>query len=477
LSTTTLIAELCGAVSVGLVFRRVTIRSLPDNVLLEIFDFYLNFTRNVWDWETLVHVCRRWRYIVFGSPIRLDLRLSCTEGTPVRKLLDVWPEFPLALQLHLQSKFDNSEDRFDNLVAALEHCARIRQIGITNPADCLWKTLVTAMEEPLPALRSLFFNPPYEEFLLPDTFLNGFAPCLQDLTLCSISFPSLPRFLSSTSDLTFLDLSNIPNSGYIPPETMARCLSALPKLKSLCIHFRSPTPQPKRRNRPVPPLTRFLLPALTKLEFTGVSEYLEVLAAPMDAPLLDDFEIHFFHQLVFDIPQIIRFFGDLKSFRSSSLDLEFNPFGASILFSSRAGRYTVNSDRDSWHIYCERLDWQVFSLAQICSQILPFRSRVNSLTIKSSSRPDPDNMDPTLWLPLFHSFPSVQSLTIRVKLEPFIAAALQGLTGESAAEVFPSLHSIFITGNKSDEPTQQGIQSFIAARQHSSHPVALFRWR
>ena len=137
----------------------------------------------------------------------------------------------------------------------------------------------------------------------------------------------------------------------------------------------------------------------------------------------------------------------------------------------------MNSHSCQWYIPCERLDWQVFSLAQICSQILPFRSTVtvNSLIIESWSRPDPDNMDPTLWLQLFHSFPSVQRLTIPVKMEPFIAAALQGLTGESAAEVFPSLHSIFIIRNKSDEAAQQGIQSFIAARQHSSHPVVLFR--
>jgi hypothetical protein len=245
-------------------------------------------------------------------------------------------------------------------------------------------------------------------------------------------------------------------------------LSALPKLNSLCIHFRSPTPQPKRRNRPVTPPTRFVLPALAMLYFTGVSEYLEVLAARIDAPVLDDFRIHFFHQLVFDIPQIIRFFGHLESFRLSSLVLDFHSYGASILFSSSARRH-------SWHIPCKRLDWQVFSLAQICSQILPFRSTVNSLIIESSSSPDPENMDPTLWLQLFHSFPSVQSLTIPVELEPFIAAALQGLTGESAAEVFPSLHSLSIIWNSPDEVTEQGIQSFVAARHHSGHPVGLSR--
>ena len=66
---------------VGCVIR---IDVLPDDVLLEIFDFYMNVDvfyedkRETEAWQTLVHVCRRWRYLVFGSPRRLNLRLCCT---------------------------------------------------------------------------------------------------------------------------------------------------------------------------------------------------------------------------------------------------------------------------------------------------------------------------------------------------------------------------------------------------------------
>jgi hypothetical protein len=434
----------------------------------------------MWEWLTLAHVCRRWRHVVFGSPIRLDLRIFCTERTPVRKWksLDIWPEFPLALRFYVESQWDDSEleDNLDSLDAALEHCDRVREIEITSPVEVLWEGLVTAMEEPFPALRSLRFDSLDQVIPLPHTFLNGSASRLQHLELWGISFPSLPRLLSSTSDLTTLDLSNIPNSGYIPPETMATCLSALPKLKFLSINFIFRTPQAEQ----VSPLsTRFALPALTKLDFGGMSEYLEVLAARMDAPLLDHFDIYFSnqHQLVFDIPQIIRFLGDLKSFRSSSLELRFDSDWV-IISSSRTGCDTcyapISHSCHVWRISSKRLDCQVSSLAQICSQILPFCSSVNSLTLKSLSRLDPDSMDPTLWLQLFHSFPSVQSLTIPVALEQSIAAALQGLTGESVAEVFPSLHRLSIIGHWQNKGTEQGIESFIAARQHSGHPVALF---
>jgi hypothetical protein len=41
-----------------------------------------------------------------------------------------------------------------------------------------------------------------------------------------------------------------------------------------------------------------------------------------------------------------------------------------------------------------------------------------------------DEIDSTLWSHLFHSFTSVHSLNISAPLEPFIAAALQGLMEE-----------------------------------------------
>ncbi|KAH9971250.1 hypothetical protein BGW80DRAFT_1460757 [Lactifluus volemus] len=131
-----------------------------------------------------------------------------------------------------------------------------------------------------------------------------------------------------------------------------------------------------------------------------------------------------------------------------------------------------------WKITCERSDWQLSSVAQICSQILHFHTSVESLNIGLARHSlewiQQDEIDSILWSQLFHSFASVHSLDIHARLEPFIAAALQGLTEESAAKVFPSLHSLFIVGKASEETVQEGIQSFVAARQHSSHPVAIF---
>jgi F-box-like len=70
----------------GLVLQWVTIGSLPDNVLLEIFHSHL-VTTNEWEeglrgWQRLVHVCRRWRCDVLGTPARLKLELCYTPVTP-----------------------------------------------------------------------------------------------------------------------------------------------------------------------------------------------------------------------------------------------------------------------------------------------------------------------------------------------------------------------------------------------------------
>jgi hypothetical protein len=47
--------------------------------------------------QSPVHVCRRWRSLVFRSPCpsRLNLRLFCTPKTPARGTLEVRPALPL----------------------------------------------------------------------------------------------------------------------------------------------------------------------------------------------------------------------------------------------------------------------------------------------------------------------------------------------------------------------------------------------
>src|SRR6266446_1368949 len=84
----------------------IPIDMLPDGVLLEIFGFYMDGHQETMEgiqtgihaWQTLVHVCRQWRNIVFASPRCLNLRLVLTPGRPARDTLDVWPALLLLIQ-------------------------------------------------------------------------------------------------------------------------------------------------------------------------------------------------------------------------------------------------------------------------------------------------------------------------------------------------------------------------------------------
>ena len=81
----------------GQLYPRVTIDALSDNVLLDIFKIYLDedqltlYPRGpIFDdlWLRLVHVCHKWRCVVFASPRYLGLKIYCTNRRPVTNMLD-----------------------------------------------------------------------------------------------------------------------------------------------------------------------------------------------------------------------------------------------------------------------------------------------------------------------------------------------------------------------------------------------------
>src|SRR5713226_3269714 len=122
---------------------RVTIDVLPDVALLEIFDCYCYVNQvpeeekdeeeedlGIQAWQTLVHVCWKWRSVVFGSPLRLNLRLHGTEFTPLRETLAVWPALPIVVCL--VNPLERRGINIDNITAALEHNDRVCEIRLSQ---------------------------------------------------------------------------------------------------------------------------------------------------------------------------------------------------------------------------------------------------------------------------------------------------------------------------------------------------------
>ena len=190
--------------------------------------------------------------------------------------------------------------------------------------------------------------------IVPTSFLGGSTPYY-------VSFPGLPKLLLSAIHLVDLNLRAIPDPGYISPEAIVACLSALTWHETFVIE--SPRSLPDQKSHPP---TRTLLPVLTKLEIKGVSEYLECLAARIDAPRMDNLFIAFFHQLIFDIPQLTQFVSRTPKFKT---------FGqACVVLTLRQVSVILPRTFDGTlelAILCREPDWQLSSLAQVCRLSFP----------------------------------------------------------------------------------------------------------
>ena len=463
----------------------ILIDVLPDEVLLAIFDFCvdkyqhtdkLQYTKKkVEAWQSLVHVCRRWRNIVFGSPRRLDLQLFCGPTTPARDLLDVWPVLPLLIRCD----GGYSTERVDDIIAVLGRSNRLRQIIFMNfrgPRSYLEKVL-EAMQVPFPELTDLRLSmrktAKTDGPVIPDQFLGGSVPRLHTLWLNRIPFPALPKLLLSATHLVELFLSGIPHSGYFSPEAIVAALSKLTSLKSLSLEFQSPQSCPDRASRRLPPPTCTVLPALTVFWFKGVTEYLDDLVARVDAPRLNNLYITFFNQIDFDTPQLIQFIS-----RTPTLNA---PKQARVVFGDGAANINLSSTtsphvQGELHVKipCRELDWQVSSLEQICSSSFPPLSTLEFLLIhEASSRHSvwQGNIENTLWLELLRPFAAVKDLHLSKRVAAHIVPALQELVGGRTTEVLPIVQNIDLEWIQPSGPVQEGISKFVAARQFSSHPI------
>ena len=290
---------------IGLPVDQATINILPDDALFEIFHLYrgeLEYAHQWW-WKILTDVCRRWRHIIFSSPRTLYLGLVCTDRTPTRTSLDVWPPFPITIFCNSRELDDQGQD---NIIAALEHHGRVVKIEIRDQKQFSLESFSAVTQKPFPVLTNLRLSSTDEIApVLHEEFLGGSAPGLRSFRLLNITFPAFPKLLSSATDLSELSLWDIPITGYVSPEAMATFLATMPNIEFLYIGFRSPRSRPDRGGPP--PSTRTVLPALTDFQFQGVSEYLEDLVARIDTPKIDHLMIHLFMDLMFHIPQLHEF--------------------------------------------------------------------------------------------------------------------------------------------------------------------------
>ena len=450
---------------------------LPDDVLLEIFDLCQDNDNDspdwrVWEWRLLVHVCQRWRQIIFASPHRLNLRIFCTDETPIRKNLGIWPPFPIVMRFHYVDPCRTiAPSDEDNIIAALEHPDRVIYLGLVVTGSQLGK-IATAMQGPYPVLTYLDITSlGRNAFVLTADFLGGSAPCLQRIELRGIPFPALPMLLLSASNLTFLFLHDIPPTGYISPEAMVVGLAALHNLKSFAIEFQSATPRPDRI--PSPPVTRTVLLALNVFIFRGASEYLEDLIAHIDSPQVDMVDITYLNQLIdFQVARLSKFIDrsvgpKLTLFEHASV--YFNISQVSFCVYHHANHPAPRWVPAATTIRCKGIDWQVSHMAQVLSQCSATLSIVNHVKLHAELEDPPfEGMDDVEWPYLLHQFFAVKTLHVSQELAGYVALALENITGGIFAEALPSLDLIHLAGQPASS-----IEKFVAIRQLYGRPVTV----
>ena len=462
---------------ISLVLDQVTIDMLHDDVLLEIFNFYQDDRANRkefgWGWIILVQVCRRWRQLIFESPRRLDIQLVCTPTTPTKGLLEFWPHFPIIVCYCESVASYLWRVGVENSITALECRDRASLIDIFCLHLSELRKLIAVMNKPFPILTKVSLRiADYDAALdLPETFLGGSAPSLRSFSLEGIRFPTLPKFILSSTRIVHLFLNRV---GYISPEVIASCLAALPKLNYFRIGFRSPLPHIIQISAPT--LPRAVLPALTHFSFRGVSEYFEALVAQIDTPILKRLSIAFFISTLvptLEIPRIHDFVNRIES---------LGPFGrADVEVSDRTIRMTLGSPTSTQFrlaLECGKVQDRIMSpMTQIFSQQLRLLSHVEQLEIRVRRwENEAPSIDSSLWLGLFRLFIAVKSLYISDGLLPTVSVALKRFTPERTVEVFPALGNFYLPGLEGSGSVPESIGSFIASRQLSGHPVVVENW-
>ncbi|KAH9166919.1 hypothetical protein EDB89DRAFT_180115 [Lactarius sanguifluus] len=439
-----------------------TTNFLPDDVLLDVFDLFrieeaTTSRRIPWKWQRLAHVCRTWRDIILASSSRLNLELLCTHGTPVRKILRHLP--PLPIVIHFPSSLKGSASIEDNvnILGALEHPDRIRNIKLSLSRLSLGY-MVAMMRRPFLTLTHLWLNSnDGETLVIPDSFLGGRAPRLQEIYLDDISFPAAPTLLSSACNLVDIRFENIPDTGYISPEAMAASLAPLSRLKHLTIRFSFEDSWPGQRSHP--PITRAVLPALTTFFFDGVVEYLEDFVAHIDAPQLNCLSIEYLNStLHFDSP-ILQLCGlidrsenfKLSQFRRADLELRTLTF----VIELDGGRSSLKLSIPF-----------AGGLTGLLSQIFGTLSNVDSLFVSSVYLDEVD--DEIEWSDILPLFTAVKELRARDYVSQRIAFELGRLVEEQeTAEVLPALELLYL------EDQGSFVDEFVAARRNAGRPVTL----
>ena len=353
-----------------------------------------------------MHICRKWRRIVFTYRLALQLRLFCTHRTPVLESLDCWPAaLPIVVEYGGSPELDSPvlEDE-NNIIAALKRSDRVTSISLTVTNTLLEKLSTLRVKRSFSKLEDLvLLSPDSLPFTLIKTFRS--SPRLRRLHLTRIVVPALFQLRYSSRNLVDLRLHDVSYPHLISPRILLEALSWMGQLRSLSFHF---PPTVTYHTSPASS-DQLVLPALTRLDFRGIPEYLCDFMASIHAPHLEDFEVTLFDISAPDLFSISRLFSRLemnKSHRRVHISSSERAISMSLLKLKSPTLIKLQ-------ILCERFGKQLSILSQICKHLLALLSDVEDLRISVTGQLRRENSHEQLstkWLDPIASFTSVKWL-------------------------------------------------------------------
>ena len=288
-----------------------------------------------------------------------------------------------------------------------------------------------------------------------------------------IAIPALPQLLPSSTDLVDLRLHEIPMDGYFPPQVFANGLAGAFQLRSLSIHFLSFPPRRAFVVLPPPAGHHIVLPVLTSFKYRGISKYLDDFVARIDAPRLGDIDITFFSQPTMDASQLGQFIERIGMTTAlSEADVQATAHAISISFKN-----SKNSTPFQLQISCKQLDWQLSSMAQVCTNFFPFVFGVRRLVFNTNgwSR-GKDDVNGEQWLQLVRSFGGAKTLSIASEFATGLLCSLRPADEGNATDttILISLCNLRVKQPVPlDWPFWDAANSLFTSRRLSGHPIEL----
>jgi hypothetical protein len=457
---------------------KLTINNIPDELLVEIIDFYRqgNADRYQWwsKWFKLIHVCKRWRTVMFASSSRLDLcfvlKPRTRKGGNIKTILSRhFP--PLPIDINYDYQISKAMSR---ILAALKHPGRIRGINLIGTGADLQKVF-RATRCPFPALESLTLCATDNKQLeIPVTFLKGSDLHLRSLRLHGVYLPSISRFLLAAPALTDLSL-RFDTVG--PPSAMSFLLThfqGMPCLRHLNLKIRLHN---NDLAQPTEPKEKFLLSKLTSFHYHGHSAYLNTLVTGFKAPSLREVNVQLSDSTMHPILHISRLIEDTgEHHHAVQVVLERYYFRLLLLpLSEKVGDHRSPRFTLCTHRFPE-------SIMQTSSAFSAKLATTEKLFVSHSDINGMSEED-IPWRRFLLQFPSVKTLRLEMKdfrnlRIPRFASVLHEDHEEPNHALLPALEEIELCLDSywSSEPAPEleAFQPFVSARQQAGIPVRVF---